>query len=70
MKSSALYKDPNVSVVVLGNKKDFLTKNCSINSYGKNSFFNRFYELNGQICNIIWTQHQLYPSFERKLCKI
>ncbi len=69
MKSSALYKDPNVSVVVLGNNKDFLTQNCSINSYGKNSFFNRFYELNGQICNINMDSASTFIHlFERKLC--
>jgi aminoglycoside 3-N-acetyltransferase len=52
MKSSQSYNDPNVSVVVIGKKKKLLTKEPTENAYGKNSFFQRFYNLGGQICNI------------------
>lgn len=65
---SAVYKDPNVSVVVLGKYKNFLTNNHSINAYGENSFFNRFYELEGQICNINMDSASTFIHlFERKL---
>ena len=65
---SAVYKDPNVSVVVLGKYRNFLTKNHSINAYGENSFFNRFYELEGQICNINMDSASTFIHlFERKL---
>jgi aminoglycoside 3-N-acetyltransferase len=52
MKSSISYNDPNVSVVALGKNKKFLTQKPSENAYDKNSFFQRFYNLKGSICNI------------------
>ena len=68
MKSSVSYNDPNVSVVVLGKKKDFLTKNRTTNAYGVNSFFDRFYKLNGHICNINLDSGSTFLHlFERKL---
>lgn len=68
IKSSALYSDPNVSVVVVGKNKKFLTQNCTENAYGKNSFFQRFYELNGQICNINMDSASTFIHlFERNL---
>jgi aminoglycoside 3-N-acetyltransferase len=67
-KPSSVYKDPNVSVVVLGKNKNFLTKNHSKNAYGENSFFNRFYKLDGQICNINMDSASTFIHlFERKL---
>ena len=66
--NSAIYKDPNVSIAVLGKYKLFLTKNYSENAYGKNSFFNRFYELGGKICNINMDSASTFIHlFERKL---
>ena len=68
MKSSSSYNDPNVSVVVLGKKKDFLTKNFTNNAYGANSFFDRFYKLNGHICNINLDSGSTFLHlFEKKL---
>ena len=52
MKLSKSYNDPNVSVVVIGKKKKFLTDKPCENAYGRNSFFQRFYDLDGKICNI------------------
>ena len=68
MKSSSSYNDPNVSVVVLGKKKDFLTKNFTNNAYGANSFFDRFYKLNGHKCNINLDSGSTFLHlFEKKL---
>jgi len=51
-KSSSLYVDPNLSVAILGKNKIYLSKKPTTNSYSKNSFFDRFFKLNGKICNI------------------
>ena len=68
MKSSSSYNDPNVSVVVLGGEKKFLTKNHTTNAYGINSFFDRFYKLNGYICNINLDSGSTFLHlFEKKL---
>ncbi len=68
IKSSALYSDPNVSVVVIGKNKRFLSQNYTENAYGKNSFFQRFYELDGQICNINMDSASTFIHlFERNL---
>lgn len=40
-----------MSVVAIGKKKILTNKPCE-NAYGKNSFFQRFYDLEGKICNI------------------
>ena len=62
------YNDPNVSVVVLGKNKDFLTKNFTMNAYGFDSFFDRFYRLNGHICNINLDSGSTFLHFfEKKL---
>lgn len=49
---SKIYKDPNLAVAIIGKYKNFLSAKPTINAYGKNSFFDRFYRINGKICNI------------------
>ena len=49
---SETYKDPNVSVSIIGYKKCELTKKISSNSYGKGSFFDNFYKLKCKIMSI------------------
>ena len=44
--------DPNVSVAAIGAKADILLRDLSVNGYDDESFFGRFYNDNGVICNI------------------
>ncbi|MDB5492267.1 MAG: aminoglycoside N(3)-acetyltransferase [Micavibrio sp.] len=46
------YNDPNVSVSALGKAARALTENAPENAYGENSFFDRFFRLDGVIANI------------------
>lgn len=45
-------EDPNVSVVALGGQAEELTRNVPTNAYGPGSFFDRFYQAGGVICNM------------------
>lgn len=49
---SKIYRDPNLAVAIIGKYNNFLSAKPTINAYGKNSFFDRFYKINGKICNI------------------
>lgn len=69
-KKSLTYNDPNVSVAVIGNLKKKLTKNPTINSYGKNSFFDRFVKLNGIICNINLAPVTAFIHYFERKCKV
>ena len=51
-RNSKIYLDPNVSVAIIGKYANFFSANPTINSYAKNSFFDRFYKMGGKICNI------------------
>jgi len=51
-KHAKIYEDPNLSVAAVGMYKNYLTKNPTIDAYGKNSFFDRFYNIGGKICNL------------------
>lgn len=44
--------DPNFSVGVYGKLEKYLTGNIPKTSFGKNSFFDRFYNLNGKLLQI------------------
>lgn len=44
--------DPCISVAAIGKKAEELTQNIPENSYGPDSFFDRFYEADGVICNL------------------
>jgi aminoglycoside 3-N-acetyltransferase len=69
-KKSLIYNDPNVSVAVVGNLKKKLTKNPTINSYAKNSFFDRFVKLNGKICNINLDAATTFIHYFERKCKV
>lgn len=45
-------EDPNVSVTAIGHLAKEITENIPENAYGKNSFFDRFYQRKGIICNL------------------
>lgn len=44
--------DPIFSVAAIGKNAEELTNNVSNECFGKNSFWDRFYKLNGKICNL------------------
>lgn len=44
-------EDPNVSVTAIGHLAKEITENVPENTYGENSFFDRFYQRKGVICN-------------------
>ena len=67
LKESRIYKDPNVSVAIVGKYKNELSKNPTTNAYENNSFFDRFYKLGGKICNInLDVTSTFIHYFERK----
>lgn len=51
-KKCARTMDPNFSVGVYGKLEKHLTENIPKTSFGKNSFFDRFYHLNGKLLQI------------------
>lgn len=67
LKESRIYKDPNVSVAIVGKYKNELSKSPTTNAYENNSFFDRFYKLRGKICNInLDVTSTFIHYFERK----
>ncbi len=49
--SSMRSHDPNVSVAAIGKKAAELTSDVAKNAYGQDSFFARFFQESGKICN-------------------
>jgi len=45
-------EEPNISVAAIGKKAQQLTENLPENAYAVNSFFDRFYQEGGIICNL------------------
>ena len=65
---SKSYDDPNLSVVILGKHKNYLSKNPTVNSFADNGFFDKFYKLRGNILNInLDSSSTFIHFFERKL---
>jgi len=61
-------KDPCFSVVSIGDNSKFLTSLAPENSFGVNSFFDRFYDLNGKIFNLNFNAGSTFIHYvERKL---
>lgn len=60
--------DPNFSVAANGGKAVFYTQNPPEKSFGDNCFFERFYQLNGLICNLNFDAGSTYVHYvEHKL---
>ncbi|MFZ6024741.1 MAG: DUF4910 domain-containing protein [Bacteroidota bacterium] len=53
-KKSGVFRseDPMFSVVAFGKNAEFLTSNVSNECFGDDSFWDRFYKINGVICNL------------------
>ena len=52
LKESEIYPDPNFSVAIVGKYKKELSSGLVDNTYGKNSFFDRFFKKKGKVFNI------------------
>ena len=60
--------DPMFSVSAVGSKAEYLTKNVSNEFFGTDSFWDRFVECNGKICNFNFDSGStLIHYFEKKL---
>jgi aminoglycoside 3-N-acetyltransferase len=68
IKKFKIYPDPNLSFVIYGKHKNYLSTLVDKNSYGKNSLFAKFFDLKGKICNLNLNAGSTFLHFlERKL---
>ena len=58
--------DANFSVVAIGNENEIFTKNIPEHSFGKGSFWERFYESDGIICNFNIDSRSTFMHFVEK----
>lgn len=58
--------DPNFSVSAIGKNAIALTENVSNYSFGKESFFDRFHQMNGVICNLNFDSGSTFIHFVEK----
>ena len=64
---SKIYNDPNVSIAAVGKLRRYFTEKPKLNSYGRDSFFDRFCKSDGKICNINLDSGSTFIHyFERK----
>jgi aminoglycoside 3-N-acetyltransferase len=67
-KNFSLYPDPNVSCIIFGKHRKYLSIVDDKNSYGQKSLFAKFLGLNGKICNLNLDAGSTFLHFlERKL---
>jgi aminoglycoside 3-N-acetyltransferase len=67
-KNFCLYPDPNLSCIIFGKNRQYLSRLHDKNSYGKYSLFSKFLHLNGKICNLNLDAGSTFLHFlERKL---
>jgi aminoglycoside 3-N-acetyltransferase len=59
-------EDANFSVAALGKNALFFTENMPEHSFGKDSFFDRFYQKNGKICNFNFDSGSTYIHYVEK----
>ncbi len=69
-------EDANFSVAAIGGKAEFFTSNLSVYSFGKDSFWDRFFKKKGKICNfnfdaastfIHYVERELGVSYRRDI---
>ena len=66
-KDSLRVVDPCYSVSVVGKNKEYFIKNVTVNSFGKNSVFDKFFNLNGRILCFNFPGNTFIHYIERKL---
>lgn len=63
--------DANFSVTALGKNSEFFTNNLSHESFGKNSFWERFVKENGKICNFnVGLYYNTFVHYIEKLIEV
>ncbi|GLX77642.1 N-acetyltransferase [Thalassotalea insulae] len=62
--------DANISVAAIGQKAMELTQNLPQNSYGEDSFFDRFYKANGIICNFNFDAGSTFIHYVERCLKV
>jgi len=68
--SSIRSNDPNFSVSAIGMDSNFFTENLSNHSFDSNSFWNRFLEKNGKICNFNFDSGSTFFHFVEKTLNV
>ena len=66
-KDSLRVVDPCYSVSVVGKNKEYFINNATVNSFGKNSVFDKFFNLNGRILCLNFPGNTFIHYIERKL---
>lgn len=62
--------DPHVSVAAIGKKAEQLTQNVSKNAYAKDSFFDRFFQEGGKVCNFNFDAGSTLVHFIERLLNV
>jgi aminoglycoside 3-N-acetyltransferase len=68
--SSFRSHDPMFSVCAIGDKAEILTKNVSDECFGRDSFWNRFVECNGKVCNFNFDSGSTLIHYFEKLLQV
>ena len=69
-KESFRSSDPNFSVVAIGDKAEFFTKNVNNNPFGQNSFCERFLERKGKFCNFNFDSASTFIHYVERLLNV
>lgn len=59
-------EDPNFSVAAIGKHSKFFTIDAPSHSFGKNSFWERFFNLNGKFCNFNFDTASTFSHYVEK----
>lgn len=62
--------DANFSVVAIGKNAEYFTKDVPSHSFGKNSFWERFLNCNGKICNFNFDSGSTFIHYVEKLLNV
>ena len=62
--------DANFSIAALGAQAEYLTKNTPSHSFGSGSFWEKFLNLNGKICNFNFNSASTFIHYVEKTLKV
>lgn len=63
-------EDPCISVAAIGGRAEEFTRNVPENSYGPDSFFDRFYRAHGTICNLNFDAGSTFVHYVERALKV
>lgn len=63
-------EDPNFSVCAIGKKAERYTNNIGNHPFGYNSFFDKFYNDNGMICNLNFDAGSTFVHYVEKMLNV